>query len=319
MKQIISFLAAILITGLAHADIYFFAEEDYHISLGIEAQEYQIDFADDETNKHLVYKPNLQSIVVPRIAYKKIFGVSWAFKTGAGENEANFFGETQYTDFRFDFSFNSFTLNTFYSQYSGFYIDNSYAINPTLTEEDPRVLAPDMYSRIMGAAITWVHKPQTFSLPNLMDQSERQEKMGGSVLFGASFTETTFSNDAGLIHPLVRGDYDLLAQLNKGKFQTFNIKAGYGWAWSKKWFFGGALQGGVGFSHKELGFIGGASDDGWEPSFRGEMLLAGGYNGDRFFSRMKIDAKADIITFTSTSSRIVPALASVAVNVGIHL
>ena len=206
---LVLFTILILQTSVSWADVYMFPEKDIHASVGLQILDYAVDFVDEETGKNLSYKPNLQNLVTPRISYQGLWGLSWGFKAGENQGDKVILGETDYTDIRFDVSLHDVTIQTFYSEYRGFYIDNSYGVDPSWEEGDVKFQFPDMYSRIVGAALTWVIDSDTFSLPSLFNQSERQEKHGGSILVGLSITETKVENQTGIIHPAVRNQYDV--------------------------------------------------------------------------------------------------------------
>ncbi|MEM7646398.1 MAG: hypothetical protein AAF203_05770, partial [Pseudomonadota bacterium] len=155
MKILISTLI-ILGASSAFADVYSFAERDIHVSTEFQGQEYLLALRDDASGRELKFEPNLGALIIPKISYQNLWALSWAFKTPIGETEKILEGETRYTDIRFDFSFHDFTVNTYYSQYQGFYIANSDTVNSNLTDSDPRIQRPDLYSRNYGVSFTWV-------------------------------------------------------------------------------------------------------------------------------------------------------------------
>lgn len=317
--MISAILSLFIAVPAAWADVYTFPDRDIHISTAVQVQDYTLHFRDDATKSDLFYKPNVGGVFIPRISYRGLWAVSWGFNTPVGEDEKYLQGETRYNDIRFDFTFHSFTVNTHYSQYKGFFLDNSVAVNPLLTENDPKIQRPDMYSRNMGISVTWVWDHNTFSLPNLISQSERQERQGGSFLFGGSFNETSIRADAPVVPGSLQTDFDVLSNLSGGQFQALSLKAGYGFAWAKKWFLGGALMVGPGLTRRVLTFQGQEESKGWEPSGRAELLVAGGYNGDAFFTSLRIDVRQEYFPLTGSSSLVSPQLAAVTLSLGSHL
>lgn len=301
------------------ADVYAFPDREIHLSTAIANQVFQFGLRDNGTNKSLNFQPNMGGLIVPRITYRDLWGLSWAFDTKVGENQKLIYGETKYTDIRFDFSFKSFAINTYYSQYRGLYIDNSEAVDPSLTLDDPRIQKPNMYARGFGASMTWVWNEERFSLPNLISQSQRQEKMGGSFLFGGSISEALVSDDSAFIPPNIQNQFEDIATLKEATFKSIEVKAGYGYAFARKWFFGAAAQLGPGLTHKKLVFEDGRKETGFDPSVRFELLLSGGYNGDVFFSNMRIDAKQDYIFLSGSSTQLSASQYLVSLGVGVHL
>ena len=301
------------------ADVYTFPDRDLHIAVATQYQDYALHFRDDATSSDLFYKPNVGGVFIPRISYKSLWSLSWGFNTPVGADDELLKGKTNYNDIRLDYSYHRFTINANYSQYDGFYLDNSTAVNSLLTPNDPKIQRPDMYARSMGVSMTWVWDADTFSLPNLISQSERQERRGGSFLFGGSFTETSVRADAPVIPASLQNNYDVLALMKAGKFQAMSARAGYGYAWAKKWFVGGAILFGPGITRRELKYEGRGDSKGWEPSGRAEVLFSGGYNGDVFFTALKADVRQEYYLLTGSSSQVSPHLASVTLSVGTHL
>ena len=309
-----------LLFGLsANADVYSFPDRDLHVTLGIQKQEYSVQLRDDKSSQDLYYKPNIGSVLIPRISYKDLWGLSWGFNTPVSEGDEYLNGKTSFTDVRFDFSFHNFTVSSYYSQYRGMYLANSTAVNPLLTANDPNIQRPDMYSRASGVSFTWVWDPETFSLPNLYNQAERQEKRGGSILFGGAISENVLTADSSFIPASIQNDFDLLASMRGARFQTLSLKGGYGYAFAKKWFIGGAVMVGPGVARRKFEYDNQSESEGWEPTGFGELLLSGGYNGDLFFTSLKIDFRQDFFVLTGSSSQINPQLAAVAFNLGLHL
>ena len=315
----ILFTALVIFPYLVQANVYTFPDKDIHVSLTSQTQFYNLNLSDDDAGGNLLYNPNLGGVVIPRISYKGLWGLSWGFNTPVGAAEKELLGETDYTDIRFDFSFHKFTINTYYSQYSGMYLENSAEVDPAFTNTEARITRPDLYSRSYGASITWVFNEERFSLPNLITQAERQERRGGSWLLGAGFSEARIKADAPLVPAAVQNRFDTLANMTGGKFQTLSVKGGYGYTLAKKWFLGGAFLAGPGLSRQILSYDNRDETKGWEPSALFEVLVSGGYNGDVFFTSMKINATQEFYFLDGSSSQVAPQLGSVGLTIGIHL
>lgn len=308
----------LLMTGVsAQGKVNNFPDKKLHVSLGVEAQDFILDLKDDETSQVVTYKPNLLGLYVPRISYDGIIGLSWGFKAPAEFGSEYMYGDTKYTDIRFDFAFSNFTINTHYSQYQGFYLENSTEIDPSITNEMPRIQRPDLYARSVGVAMTWVWNEKKFSLPGLINQSARQEVSGGSYLFGGSISESHFRANSSVIPTSVQGQYSTLGLVKKGQFKTIEAKGGYGYTWAGKWFFGFAVQLGPGLTRRVLEFETGVERGDWDPSLRSEVLLSGGYNGDIFFSTLKIDFRNSSVLLSGAN--VSTQLVSSALTLGVHL
>lgn len=310
-----------LFSSLAFGDVYRFPERDIHVSTSLEYQEYALNMENSVSGRTLSYMPNVAGYITPKISYKNIIGLSWAFKVPVSDEEKRLMGETKYTDVRFNFNFENFRLSTYYLQYTGMYIDQSHTIDPAYGDGLPQIQLADLYNRSFGADFTWVWDSASFSMASLLAQSERQERRGGSLLFGVSFSGTKFENPTTIIPTSIQADFDNLGLITKGQFETISFKAGYGYnlTWAQKWFAGAALQIGPGMTHRKLSFSNDTEADDWDPSLRGEFLLATGYNGDVFFSSLVLDARNDYFMLNGTDTNIGMQLLSGGLNFGVHL
>ena len=301
------------------ADVYSFPDRELHISLTTEAQNYGLVLRDNATGRELNYNPNVGSVLTPTISYGPYFSLSWGFRGPVSEANKVNRGNTRYTDIRFDFSYHQFLVNAFYSQYSGLYLENSSTADPGYADTEAKIQRPDLYARVYGVSMTWVFNEESFSIPNLLTQAERQERNGGSFLFGGSFTETIVRADSELVPTNLANDFDVLGNFSGGKFQTLSAKVGYGYSLASRWFLGGAILMGPGLSRRTFRYSNRGESRGWEPALRSEFFFSGGYNGDHFFAAFRGEAMQDIFYLSGSSSQIASQVVSVGLNVGIHL
>lgn len=310
----------ILLFGLpAQADVYGFPDREFHISTETQVQDYSLVLTDNATEKSLDYKPNIGSVFIPSISYGKYVSLSWGFRGPVSDTDREHKGDTRFTDIRFNFAFRQFMVNTFYSQYSGMFLENSSDVDPSLAGTSVKLQRSDLYSRSYGVSFTWVYNEERFSLPNLFNQAERQEKSGGSFLFGGAFTETAIRADRTLVPANQQSNYDVLTSWSGGKYKTISTKFGYGYALAHKWFLGAAVLVGPGITRRTLQYDNRGNNSGWEPTLRSEFLFSGGYNGDWFFTSFKGTAMQDVFYFTGSSSQVSSSLITVGLNVGMHL
>ncbi len=304
---------------IAEADIYRYPDREVHLSTAIQNLDYTLHLRDSSTRSDLFYKPNVDDVFVPRLAYKDLITVSWAMGLGLEDEEKRLYGETTFNDIRVDFTYQSFAIEAYYNQYRGMYLENSSEVDPNLQDSDPRILRPNLYARGLGVTMTWIWNEKDFSLLALSSQNERQESWGGSFLFGGSINETHFSADQSIVPTAVQPQYDVLRQIKGGTFRTLSAKAGYGYTMSRKWFLGGYLMAGPGVTFRELVYEGQESSTGVEPTGRAELLVSTGYNGDWFFTNLNYNLKQDFFLLTGSSSQINPELVTVTFTVGGHL
>ncbi len=315
----IGFLTAIMMFHWAQADIYKYPDREIHFSTAVQNLDYTLHLRDSSTRSDLFYKPNVNDIVVPKLAYKDLVTVSWAMALEMENEEKRLMGDTKFTDIRLDFTYHNFAIEAYYNQYSGMYLENTGEVDPQFNPGDPSLLRPDLYVRGLGVTMTWIWDENDFSMLNLVSQNERQESWGGSFLFGGSINETYFSADQSIVPTQVQSQFDVIGQIRSGTFRTLSAKAGYGYSMAKKWFLGGYIMAGPGISYRTLRIDGQSNSTGFEPTGRVELLASTGYNGDWFFGNLKYDLKQDFYLLTGSSSQINPELVTVSLALGVHL
>ena len=308
MKMLSMFFLFILVTSVARADIYDYPKTQLHLGIGAESPLYSLEFEDKETEKTIVFKPNANSLLVPSLTYKGLFGLdwtvglSWGFRQDILQEDKIKFGESKYDDFRFKFTFESFLVEVYYSQFRGFYIEDSKGVDSTWDESQPNLQYQDMYARTAGGTFTWVYRPEKYTIAGIVNQTERQVKSGGSWLSGIAVNQTVFSNEKGLIPVAVRPQFGPGQNIKKGKFSAFQINSGYGYTLGSKWFVGGLTRIGAGSQLREVQLLSGESSEGWDLSYKVDLFITGGYNGDKFFTVLKINAQGNF--YKGVSSRI---------------
>ena len=297
MLAILQFL--LLFSPCAEADVYSFPDRDIHISLESGSNNYDLNLEDD-SGQVLNYRPNVGGVLIPKISYRGLFSLSWAFNTGVAEGTNEIYGNTRYHDFRFTFPYKQFTVDAHYSQFSGFYLENTNSITGTTD----RLIRPDLYARSAGVSFTWVWDPDTFSMPHLIGQSERQEKSGGSWLFGGALHFARFRADRSLVPQNAQAQFNWLNEINSTRFQTLSAKGGYGYTLGRKWFVGGYFMAGPGLTRQILQFESDREERDLRGSVRSEILLAGGYNGDVFFTSFRVQNHQEHYTLDDSRSNV---------------
>lgn len=315
---IVIVLTAFLLPSQAFSKIDKFTDRNIHVSLGSEIQSVSLGLINSDTARDIQYGPNLAGLLVPRLAYKDLFTISWAFQLPLSDLEKQLQGETQYTDSRFTFDLGSFRLNVFYLQYRGFFVENTGNVDPSIIPPQ-KLIRPDLYFRSYGAEFTWIKNPERFSLKALSSQAERINGSGGSLLLGASYNNNRIEDDTGVFPNVVKADYGDEAELAIADLSTVSAKIGYGYGTGKKWFAGGAIQGGPGIGQQNLIMNDGQSRQGTIATLRVEVLLSLGYNGDQFFSSIQSELKQDYFYLKDSNTQITNDLSNVVFNVGVHL
>jgi hypothetical protein len=205
-----------------------------------------------------------------------------------------------------------------YSQFQGFYIKDSHEVDSSWTSDQPYVQAPDLKSRTAGANFTWVLSPESFSLIAAMDQTERQEKSGGSFLLGAAATETVFEDSDEIIPSTVQVSYGRDAKLTEGRFMALTAKGGYGYTlvFYDKYFASLAAQFGVGTQRMSLKGTGFERTE-WKQANKVDALLSAGWNGDNYYSGVSLTG--DGTTFDTGPIKITTTLYAIKLYFGFRI
>ena len=124
-------------------------------------------------------------------------------------------------------------IDAYYQDYTGFYIDRgkeNYTLFPTLSTQQ------------IGVESTYVWRADKFSARAAFEQSERQVKSAGSLLFGSGFYWHRIEPDAKT------------ENVSSEAFENFQIgfHVGYGYSWvaGKHWLLTGAFIGGLNFGNQ---------------------------------------------------------------------
>lgn len=234
-----------------------------------------------EAAPNIKYKPNTGSPTGIGFSYAGLIGFSYTTEINE-QKVTEEKGQTSYDDYRFTFAFSNFLIGADYLRYRGFFIENTNEVDPTATE--PFIRRRDIRSTTIGGRFIWVFSPKDYSLPNLLDQSARQEKSGGSWMVGANYSQFEVSADSPFVPDNRQAEFGADATLFKGQFDTLSATAGYGYTWvfSQKYYIGLMVLIGTGIQSRSFETDNGKTrDTGRVEKFDARLAL--GYNGDRFF------------------------------------
>lgn len=248
------------------------------------------------------YQPNVGSPAGISLSYAGLFGFSYITEINE-EKVTDDKGRTSYDDYRFTFAFDSFMVNLNYLRYHGFFIENSDQIDPSLPDDEPFIRRGDIKSSNVGGSFVYVFSAERFSLPAILDQTQRQEQSGGSWMAGASHSEFEFTGDSALIPDQVQDQFGSDATIFRGRFSTLSATLGYGYTWvfRSKFYISGLVMVGTGRQLRSYRTENGhVSDDGRVEKFDARFGI--GYNGDTFF--LGAHSYGDATTFKTESIRI---------------
>jgi hypothetical protein len=173
-----------LVTATARAGMHEYSGKTLHTKLGIDLPGYDLNFKSD--TREIKFSPNVRALYAVGLSLQDFIGINWGFRATQTEKESAQRGETDYEDWRINLAFRQFHLFLNYSQFRGFYIQDSREVDNTWVDGQPFVQAPNLSSRTAGANFTWIVSPEDYSMVAALDQTERQEKSGGSWLLGAA-------------------------------------------------------------------------------------------------------------------------------------
>ncbi len=283
MRMVALMILLSLSATRAYAGMHKFNNKTLHTKLGIDMPGYDLIFKGE--NREIKFNPNVKALYSVGLSLQDFLGVNWGFRATQNEKERLQRGDTDYEDWRINLAFRQFHLFLYYSQYTGFYIEDSKEIDGSWTDAQPYIQAPDLSARAAGANFTWVVSPENFSLIAAMDQTERQEKSGGSLLLGAAVTETVFKDSDAIIPASVQVSYGDDQTLTEGRFLSFTAKVGYGYTlvFAEKYFGSLAIQAGGGTQRMSLKGAGFDRTE-WSHAAKVDALLSIGWNGDNFYT-----------------------------------
>ena len=180
-----------------------------------------------------VYSPNSPFSLGVGIGLRKILGLNvlYAQNLFRLKNETNL--KTRSIDIQAHKYGKRILIDAYYQDYTGFYIDRgkrNYTLFPTLSTQQ------------IGVESTYVWRADKFSARAAFEQSERQVKSAGSLLFGSGFYWHRIEPDAKT------------ENVSSEAFENFQIgfHVGYGYSWvaSKHWLLTGAFIGGLNFGNQ---------------------------------------------------------------------
>jgi hypothetical protein len=283
----VALLFILLAYSPVHAGMHKFSNKALHTKLGIDVPGYDLTFKGED--REIKFNPNVRALYSVGVSLQDFLGVNWGFRASQTEKEELKKGETDYDDWRINLAFHQFHLFLNYSQFKGFYIEDSHEVDNTWTSDLPYVQAPNLSSRTAGANFTWVVSPENYSLIAAMDQTERQEKSGGSFLLGAAATETVFRDSDEIIPASVQSAYGRDATLTEGRFMALSAKGGYGYTlvFNDKYFASLAVQ--IGYGTQRMSLKGTNFDrTAWAQATKVDGLLSLGWNGDDYYSGISV-------------------------------
>nr|WP_314289985.1 DUF4421 family protein [uncultured Capnocytophaga sp.] len=179
------------------------------------------------------YSPNYPFSLGVGVGLRKILGVNLLYAQNLFllKNDTNL--KTRSLDLQAHKYGKRILIDAYYQDYTGFYINNgkgNYTLFPTLSTQQ------------IGLESTYVWRADKFSARAAFEQSERQVKSAGSLLFGSGFYWHRIEPDAKN------------ESVSNEAFENFQIgfHGGYAYSWvaSQHWLITGSFIAGVNFGNQ---------------------------------------------------------------------
>ena len=189
------------------------------------------EFDPNDKNKKINFAPNIAGIAKLGInAYG--FGVGYSFR-GAEKDINQNKGTTKFDDWQLAYNSKNWGIETFYQTYTGFYTENTNAIqvNPNLT------------LRRIGITARYALGDEEFSVGALMDQTSRIKETSGKYYLIAGYDDHTLKTDSSLLIQENAGVDPTLESLRQLKANDlkFGVGAGKYWVFAESFFESGTI------------------------------------------------------------------------------
>lgn len=285
-------LVLFVFSGLSSvAENYTDHSDDFSLAFVIEQPGFGFEVKpDEESSKAIKYVPNLRGTTgLSGSAYG--FSAAYLFQNDQTRNEQVKKGKTSYDDIRLSTFFGSrkqWFLSAYYVRYSGFYVENSNYVDSSVGPDDPRVQRPDLKFRNGGLSLTHIVNADEFSMSAATNFSHQQTSSGGSWLARLDLDHSTISARSALVPVSVQPDFGTDGSLERGDFNTLTLAGGYGHSFVYNNFFLSPM-GMFGLGLQERSYkLNGVEESSINNSKKFVVSLSAGYNGEKFFSGIRI-------------------------------
>ena len=304
-------------SSFAYAGVDEYNDKTIHLTFGIEVPGYNLEFK-GLNGHHVLFSPNLSAVYTVGVSLQGLIGASYGFRARQKEADQQLKGSSHYDDWRLHYAFRHLLITMNYSQFLGFYIQNTRDVDTSWTPGMPLQQEPNLYARTAGANVTWILSPERYSLEAAMDQTARQNESGGSFLLGLAASETVFKNTGPILPSSVQTQFGSAGTLYEGRFLALTAKGGFGYTLvlARKYFLSGAAQLGFG---EQRNLLSGTdfSRTQWASAAKGDAFLSLGYNGDDIFWGLNLYGDGTI--FNADSIQILSTLWAARMFLGIRL
>lgn len=226
----------------------------WHITAGIESPTYNFKIEGKDTRSKLQYDPSTRANLAFSVSHARYITLGAGFSLSQDAKDQLKKGSSDYTDLRVSAIKRAWMLRANFSEYKGFYIEDSGAVDPSWTSGQPYVRYPEMFSRNTGINLTIAVRPERYSLLAIHSQEERQIKSGGSLLVGAQVRRETIVQSTAIIPTTVQSSYGSDAGATSLRFSSLIAKVGFGYQhnFSESFLFAGQFLAGLGVVRSQV-------------------------------------------------------------------
>lgn len=281
----------------------------FFISQYISAQLMNLNFVCNDTSKYingkkppaLIYNPVVAGGTGLDIAYKK-YRVAFGLSLPNKNKPDSLFGTTDYIDFRIVSYYTRFGYDLYFQRYSGFYYEDP-AIIDTGGVVHQRITRPDLTLFGFGFNAYYIFSKK-LSLGASFKQTGRQVRTAGAFLSMLSYYYSGINSNGHLVPEDRLYDFYHVRNLKGGRFNTLVISPGYALSIVKnKFFVTGVLFTGLGYQYQQIEFLNDYLERS-SPSFKFNLRLSSGYNGDFFFADVNFSVDFNTIPIQKTDVNI---------------
>lgn len=148
----------------------------------------------------LIYKPNNRVITGLGVHYGLIgFNIGFPLPWSVENQDDEIYGKTDYLDLQAHFYFRSFTIDLYYLNYKGFYLENSMEMLPGWQDPETYQIRGDLRLVSYGGTFHYFFNKKKFSYKAIFNQNEWQKKSAGSFILGGGIYFAPIKADSSLI------------------------------------------------------------------------------------------------------------------------
>ncbi len=179
-------------------------------------------------NQTVNYRANI-GVKIGLAAIYKWYGVGLAIKMPFVGTGNDIRGKSSIIDLRINAYGRALAAELSYSDYKGFYMQNTDALYNHWQTGDPKYIRPDMRILAYGGIFYYIPNFKKHSFRAAYLQNERQKKSSGSLLVVPSFLHARLGADSSVVPAVFAEKYDIPPNehIIDGKFYTIGLSIGY--------------------------------------------------------------------------------------------